>query len=162
MSGFEEEKPMQSHTQHEHGYRKLGLMAAGSFAAMYVLMYMMVASASDALPNINQLYMAAMMTAPMVVIELLVMRSMFKNTRANIAILATAGVVLVSSIVLIRKQGAVSDREFLRSMIPHHSAAVLMCEEASIEDQEIQNLCRGIVSSQQSEIDWMRAKLDRM
>jgi uncharacterized protein (DUF305 family) len=154
-----------SHSRHgetEHGYRRLGLMAAGSFAAMYVLMYAMVARFADAYPNLNQFYMAAMMTAPMVLIELLVMRSMFKNPRANLVIVAAAALVLLASFLLIRRQGAVSDREFLRSMIPHHSAAVLMCDEASLKDAEIKDLCRGIVSSQQAEIDWMKAKLDRM
>jgi uncharacterized protein (DUF305 family) len=44
-------------------------------------------------------------------------------------------------------------------MIPHHSAAILMCESASIQDPEITKLCEGIVSSQQAEINQMRAKL---
>ncbi len=53
-------------------------------------------------------------------------------------------------------------RQFLRSMIPHHAGAILMCQEASIQDAEIRRLCGGIVSSQQSEIDQMKAMLDRL
>jgi uncharacterized protein (DUF305 family) len=44
-------------------------------------------------------------------------------------------------------------------MIPHHAGAILMCEEAPIQDPEIKQLSGAIVSSQQSEIDQMRAKL---
>jgi uncharacterized protein (DUF305 family) len=151
-----------AHEKHRHSYRKLALMATGSFVAMYVLMYMMVDASSDVYPNINQLYMAAMMTAPMVVIELLLMRTMFPHRRANVAIVSAAAVTLVASIALVRRQTAVSDEEFLRSMIPHHSAAVLMCERAPLKDVEIKELCRGIVSSQQAEIDWMKHKLQRL
>jgi uncharacterized protein (DUF305 family) len=60
---------------------------------------------------------------------------------------------------LIRQQTAISDRQFLRSMIPHHSSAILMCERASIQDPEIQELCQAIISSQQAEIDQMKSKL---
>jgi uncharacterized protein (DUF305 family) len=35
-----------------------------------------------------------------------------------------------------------------------------MCEESSIEDAEIKKLCEAIISSQQSEIDQMKAKLE--
>jgi uncharacterized protein (DUF305 family) len=56
----------------------------------------------------------------------------------------------------------VSDKQFLRSMIPHHAGAILMCEQAPIEDAEIKALCKNIVSSQQSEIDQMKAKLSAL
>jgi uncharacterized protein (DUF305 family) len=45
-------------------------------------------------------------------------------------------------------------------MIPHHSGAILMCREANIEDQRIQELCKGIISSQRDEIEQMRKLLN--
>lgn len=44
-------------------------------------------------------------------------------------------------------------------MIPHHAGAILMCGEASLSDPRIQQLCRGIIQSQQSEIDQMKRLL---
>jgi Domain of unknown function (DUF305) len=44
-------------------------------------------------------------------------------------------------------------------MIPHHAGAILMCGEASIRDAEINELCKTIISSQQSEIDQMKTIL---
>jgi uncharacterized protein (DUF305 family) len=61
--------------------------------------------------------------------------------------------------VSIRQQTAISDRQFLRSMIPHHAGAILMCQQSAIRDREIKQLCGAIVSSQRSEIDQMKAKL---
>lgn len=142
-----------------HPYRKLGAMTALSFLSMYVLMYAMVDKAANALPNLNQLYMAGLMTAPMVVIELMLMKAMYGNRRLNAAILGVSVVALVACLAAIRDQTAVGDEQFLRSMIPHHAAAILMCDEAPFEDAEIVALCENIVRSQQAEIQQMRERL---
>ena len=47
-------------------------------------------------------------------------------------------------------------------MIPHHAGAMLMCEEAAIQDNEITELCNAIITSQQQEIDLMKAKLEEL
>ena len=59
------------------------------------------------------------------------------------------------------KLAFVGNDEFLRSMIPHHSGAVLMCEQASLTDPEIIALCNGIVRGQQEEIAQMQALLEK-
>jgi uncharacterized protein (DUF305 family) len=147
----------------EHGhYGRLLAMAALHFVAMYVLMYAMVSAAGYALPNGNQLYMAALMTGPMLLLELAFMRSMFPDRRKNALVLMVGLVLLVGSFVSIREQVAIGDRAFLRSMIPHHSGAILMCEEARLEDPEVRALCKEIIESQQREIDWMQARLESM
>lgn len=140
-------------------YGRLALMAGLHFAAMYVLMYAMVDTFANALPNLNQAYMAALMTAPMLVFELLLMRSMYPTKAVNLGVAVAGVVVLAAASLMIRQQTAIGDAQFLRSMIPHHAGAILMCREAPISDPEIKRLCDGIMSSQQSEIDWMRGKL---
>jgi uncharacterized protein (DUF305 family) len=47
------------------------------------------------------------------------------------------------------RQVAISDTQFLKSMIPHHAAAILMCERAPIRAQEVKELCGNIIASQQ-------------
>lgn len=140
-------------------YLRLGLMLAGSFVAMFVLMYAMVNTTSNALPNLNQAYMAALMTAPMLVLELLVMGHMYPSKRINLVLIVVGFIVLGLSWWAIRAQGAIGDRQFLRSMIPHHAGAILMCEKATVRDPEVRNLCARIVASQRAEIAQMRAKL---
>ena len=61
--------------------------------------------------------------------------------------------------LFIRAQTAITDRQFLKSMIPHRAGAILMCEHASISDADIRRLCQEIVSGQQAEIEQMKAKL---
>lgn len=137
-------------------------MTVLSFISMYVLMYAMVDKLGNVYPNVNQTYMAGLMTAPMVIIEVLLMRTMYRNKIANISIVAVSVVALIGFFVAIRQQAAVGDNQFLKSMIPHHSGAILMCGKAPITDAEIKTLCQSIIKSQQDEIDQMRAILQRL
>lgn len=148
--------------KHAHSYGTVMLMAILSFVSMYILMYMMVDKYGNVYPNINQFYMAGMMTAPMILIELFLMKSMYPNTILNTLIIIINVVLLAVFIYCIRTQTAIADKEFLKSMIPHHASALLMCNEAKIADIEIKKLCQNIKSSQQSEIDWMKKKLERL
>jgi uncharacterized protein (DUF305 family) len=127
---------------------------------MYALMYAMVDRFANVIPNINQFYMAGLMTMPMIIFEVVLMRSMYMNKKLNTMIFAIGAVALVAFFLFIRQQSFVSDRQFLKSMIPHHASAILMCENADLQDLEIRELCASIVSSQQQEIDWMKAKLE--
>jgi uncharacterized protein (DUF305 family) len=111
--------------------------------------------------SLNQVYMAALMTASMVLIELPLMSSMYKSKKLNTVIIAAGAIVLIGSWFGIRQQAAIGDRQFLRSMIPHHAGAILMCQQASIQDQEIRTLCNNIISGQQAEIDQMKTILSR-
>lgn len=141
-------------------YRRLIAMAVLSFAAMYGLMYAMVDRFANIHPSFNQAYMAGLMTAPMVIIELLLMGMMYRNRRWNAAILAASAILCVACFAGIRQQTFVGDGDFLRSMIPHHAAAILMCREASLSDPRLRELCRDITAGQQAEIDQMTAMLN--
>lgn len=143
-------------------YIRLAVMTALMFVAMYVLMYAMVDQLENVFPNVNQFYMAGLMTAPMVVIELAMMRAMYEKRSANIAIILVSLLAFVGFWIGVREQVAVSDNQFLKSMIPHHAGAVLMCENAQLQDEEIKSLCQNILSSQTSEIAQMKKIVDRM
>jgi hypothetical protein len=144
-----------------HPYQHLLVMAALSLVSMYFLMYAMVDRPANVYGNLNQLFMAGLMTAPLILIELIVMRGMYPNRKRN-ALICTASVALgVAMFLFIRQQTAIADEQFLRSMIPHHSGAILMCERAKLSDEQLRELCDSIVESQQEEIALMAAMLDR-
>ena len=133
-----------------------------SFISMYALMYAMVNTFENVYPNFNQFYMAGLMTAPMVVIELAVMGAMYHNKKMNLVIIAAGVIALIVFWILIRQQTAISDKQFQKSMIPHHAGAILMCEKAPIQDPQIRELCRTIISGQQAEILQMKNKLKEL
>jgi hypothetical protein len=153
------------HTAAEHHgippYLSLALQLLIGGAFMYGLMYLMIARVSDFYLNLNMLYMTLAMLAPMAALMLLFMPSMLPNRSLNLAIYAIFAVIFVSGIWFTRAQTFIGDDEFLRSMIPHHSGAILMCEQATLRDPEIVNLCGNIVQSQSREIAQMQAILAR-
>ena len=143
-------------------YLKLGLMTLISFIAMYFLMYQMINSSGDFNFSINQIWMAGSMATAMIAIELIVMAEMYKtalirNIFIGIGIIATIMLVLFT-----RYQVAIDDKDFLRSMIPHHSGAILMCSNPKLSDPEIKKLCGEIIESQLREIDEMNAIKTRL
>jgi uncharacterized protein (DUF305 family) len=148
-----------NNNEHKKHYTKLLVMIVISFACMYVLMYAMVDQGANVFPSTNQFYMAGLMTMPMIMIELLLMRAMYKIKNWNIAIGAVSVVGLIGFYTAIRQQAAINDKQFLKSMIPHHAGAILMCNEADISDPEIKKLCEEIIASQKREIEQMKSKL---
>lgn len=161
MEKPQQSKPMNTSMHHTH-YVRLIAMIVLSFISMYILMYAMVDVFANVFPNLNQFYMAGLMASPMVLIELLLMSAMYPNKKWNALIMAASVIALIVFWVCIRQQAAISDKQFLKSMIPHHASAILMCEQASIQDPEIKELCRNIISGQQREIDQMKAKLNEL
>jgi len=132
-----------------------------SAVIMYFVMFTMIWSVGDLFHNLNTFYMALMMVTPMGMLMLAMMGSMYRNARLNGALHAGFVLVFVLSFYAMRDQSLVGDRQFLRSMIPHHSGAILMCERAAIDDAEIRDLCAGIIASQAREIEQMKAILAR-
>jgi len=145
----------------KNAYASLALQTVISGIIMYLVMFVMIDSLSSFYNNLNMFYMTLMMVAPMVVLMILAMRHMFPSKAANNALLVGAIVVFLGAFALIRTQTTIGDTAFLRSMIPHHSGAILMCREASIRDPEIKTLCGEIIRSQAQEIDQMKAILAR-
>lgn len=163
------------HEGHEHGgmsqemvrrhYRMLGVNLIVSLVVMYLLMFSMIWSFGDFFNNNNMLYMAVTMAAPMGILMLLMMPMMYPDKRMNMILYAVFGLLLVAAFWGIRAQALVNDEQFVRAMIPHHSGAIQMCNQAPIRDAEIRELCfgpNGIVASQTHEISQMKAILKRI
>lgn len=132
-------------------------------AVMYIVMFSMIDGVHDFRNNLNMFYMALTMWAPMGIFMLATMPGMFPKKRLNLALHAIFAVVTIGSFAATRAQALVDDRQFIDSMIPHHSGAILMCREAGLHDAELLALCDDITKAQRSEIDQMesiRSRLD--
>ena len=157
-SRAEEHQPQHGQNQYMH----FGIELVIDFVIMFFVMYTMIATLGHLYLNINNLYMTLMMVAPMAIVMLISMRSMFPKKNLNIFVGVVAVLVFIISFIGMRTQAAVGDAQFLRSMIPHHSGAILMCEQAPITDPEIKTLCQQIITSQQQEISQMEQILRRL
>lgn len=143
-------------------YMNLAVQTIISGIIMYLVMFVMIDGLSEFYNNLNMFYMTLMMVAPMVGLMVMAMRHMFPSRSVNSVVIAGAVVVFFGAFALIRTQTTIGDRAFLRSMIPHHSGAILMCRQASLTDPEIKRLCDEIIRSQRREIDQMKSILARL
>ncbi len=140
-------------------YARLGVAIATSTVVMFLLTYALLATVDHFYANLNRAYMAVLMAAPMAVVMIVVMGHMYADRRRNAAIVGASAAAFVVVLALMRTQWPIADAQFLRSMIPHHSSAIVMCERARLEDPRIVALCRDIVDTQRREIALMRELL---
>jgi uncharacterized protein (DUF305 family) len=146
-------------------YMLFGLNMVLSTIIMYLVMFEMIRGWGEFVHNINFFYMALTMAMPMGVLMLWMMGSMYANKRLNLILYIALAVVFVLAFAAVRTQALVGDKQFARSMIPHHSGAILMCKESQLQDAELRDLCfkpDGIIASQEREIAEMKAILERL
>ena len=144
-----------------HHYKMLGLNLAVSLVIMYFVMFTMIYSVAEFFNNLNMFYMALMMVSPMAMLMLMMMASMYANKKPNLLLHLGFALLFILAFAGMRTQALVGDRQFLRSMIPHHSGAILMCERSTVSDPEIASLCGEIIKSQKAEIAQMKDILAR-
>jgi hypothetical protein len=149
------------HAERQGHYGRLMLELCIDFVIMYLVMYTMIRTLDHFYLNINNVWMTLMMVTPMALVMLFAMRSMFPSRSRNLALIVGAVVVFGIGYYGMRAQVGVGDEQFLRSMIPHHSGAILMCEEAKLTDPELKQLCVEIIDAQRREIAQMQAMLAR-
>ena len=100
------------------------------------------------------------MVSAMLVIELWIMKGMYQNKKINWAIITVSFAIGIFCWFGIREQLFVGDKEFVKGMIPHHAAAVLMSEKAKLPDPELIQLQKNILETQAQEIEFMKHKLN--
>jgi len=137
-------------------YARFGAMVLTSTIVMFGLMYLNTYQLDHIFYSQTRTWMAILMGAVMAFIMLLFMWGMYKNRRANIAILVAAAVVFAGSLWLVRSQETVSDIDYMRAMIPHHSIAVLTSTQAHIRDPRVRELADQIIEAQVQEIAEMK------
>lgn len=143
-------------------YLMLWLNMAVGLLVMYVVMFSMIDGWGDFKNNLNMFYMAVTMWAPMGILMLATMPGMYQNRVANLALLVLFALLTIGSFLATRNQTLIDDRQFIASMIPHHSGAILMCREARLSDPELVELCGAITKAQRDEITKMDRIADRL
>src|SRR5699024_10045490 len=146
-------------SHHSGSYKKLLWMMLISFVLMFFLMYAMIDQLTNMVFNINQFYMAGLMASPMLIVELVLMAKMYLDKKLNSILILEGFATSVAFFVSIRKQSAVADRQFLKSMVPHHAGAILMVEGSNLEDPEVKKLAEDIISAQDRGSEFMKAKI---
>lgn len=145
-----------------HNYTKLSLIMALSFCIMYGVMFLNVDNSSHIYLSLTRTYMSLLMIAPMAVLMVTSMPKMYPIKRMNLAIIVASILVFGGSLLLLRTQTPISDIQYMKAMIPHHSSAIMTSKNADLTDPEVKQLSQSIIESQEKEIELMKKIIARM
>lgn len=140
-----------------HPYRNFLLMISTGSALMFGLMYLNSYQPSHVWFSQTRLFMTCIMAGAMALVMFAFMRHMYRDRRANLAIVVGSIALLGLGLALVRSQATVGDVAWMKAMIPHHSIAVLTSERARLRDPRVRRLVDDIIRTQQREIAQMEA-----
>ena len=143
-------------------YSKFMVMLLISFFIMYIVMFLNIDKLSHYHTSTTRVYMAILMVAPMAVYMMLMMGKMYPNKNINIGIIIVAIVVFIVTLLGLRTQTPISDVQYMKAMIPHHSSAILVSKNANLKDPEVRKLAEQIIQSQEKEIAEMNALIKKL
>ncbi|MFS2280297.1 DUF305 domain-containing protein [Microbacterium sp. OR21] len=152
----------------KHGSLKMYLRFAAMILTGMVVMYWTMFAGVWEWGHIrfseSRVFMALTMGGAMGLVMLAWMLNMYKNTKANIAVVIVSVLLLGGGVALDRSQITVDDTAYMRAMIPHHSLAITRSERAQIQDIRVCELAVGISEAQRREIlemDWLIDDIER-
>ncbi|MGY1820517.1 DUF305 domain-containing protein [Geodermatophilus sp. SYSU D00079] len=139
-------------------YWRFGAMILTAMVVMYATMFAGTWQWSHVRFSESRVFMALTMGGTMGLVMLAWMLTMYRNVKANIAIVAASVVLLGVGVFLDRSQILVNDENWMSSMVPHHSLAITRSERAQISDVRVCELARSISEAQRREIlemEWL-------
>tara|TARA_R110000823_G_scaffold314119_1_gene442553 strand:- start:587 stop:988 length:402 start_codon:yes stop_codon:yes gene_type:complete len=129
---------------------------------MYGIMFLNVAEIDHILLSTTRTYMSLLMVAPMAISMMLFMWGMYENKRLNTVIISGAAIVFIVVLTALRTQTPIKDVQYMKAMIPHHSSAIMVSENATFEDPETAELAKQIIEAQEKEIAQMKRIIERL
>ncbi len=133
-------------------YIRFGAMILTAMVVMYAAMFVSAYEWSHIRFSVSRMFMALTMGGTMGLIMLAWMLNMYKNTKANLVIVALSVLLLAVGTYLDRSQTTVQDTEFMTAMIPHHSMAITRAERSELADFRVCELAVAISEAQRREI----------
>ena len=123
------------------------MLLSGSLSTMN----MWAMSWDDVYFSLNDVYMILLMTGWMFVF----MGVYYKNLNGFMA----GAILCLLSFTAIRQQLFITEDQYLKGMIPHHSMALLMSQKLQEKPNSIQALLKQIIESQTREIAFMKTRI---
>ena len=149
-----------NHSGGGSSYWRFMAMVATSTAIMFGLMYLNTFELDHVFWSETRFWMMFVMGGMMMIVMLLFMWGMYRDTRKNVIILAVGAVVFAGALWLVRSQATVDDEDYMSAMIPHHSIAIMTSARANISDPRVRKLADSIIAAQVKEIAEMKLLLE--
>ena len=138
----------------------LAVMFIGSFIIQYFLMSSIMANKMENITNsLGKVYLSIIMGLYMMIIEIMMHDHHYDVFSMKYYIII--GCLLGLFIYLYRAQKYISDKEYLKEMIEHHSMALLTSNKIleKTDDYNVSKLAKNIIQKQEDEIRDMKSIL---
>ncbi|MGB4398539.1 MAG: DUF305 domain-containing protein [Daejeonella sp.] len=143
-------------------YKKFLIMLLASFVIMYGVMFLNVDRFEHIYLSTSRFYMTLLMVSPMALLMLALMPTMYNNKKLNTIITITSIAVFILSLSFLRTQTLIADEQYMKAMIPHHSSAILVSQEAQLKNPKVKKLAEEIIKAQEKEISEMKQLLKEL
>ncbi len=143
-------------------YKKFAIMMTLSFVIMYAVMFLNADIFGHVMLSYTRTYMTILMISPMAISMMLFMWKMYTNKLLNYVILVVSTITFIVTLFMLRNQTFISDTQWMKAMIPHHSSAIMVSQKARLKDPEAQKLAEDIIVAQKKEIAQMKAMIKRL
>jgi len=148
--------------ENQKNYGKLAVTLVLSYILMYGIMFLNVEKTDHIYLSMTRAYTALLMICAMTVLMILRMPMMYANKKLNTTIIVTSVVIFAASFIGVHKQTGISDIQYMKGMIPHHSIAIMTSKHAHIKDARVRKLADGIIQTQVKEIGEMKQMIDSL
>jgi hypothetical protein len=148
--------------QETKSYLRFIAMIVTAMVVMYATTYVNTFELSHVQYSETRVFMTLLMGATMALVMLGFMLGMYRNWKANLAIVVAAIALFGLATWLVRSQTTVQEESYMSAMIPHHSIAILTSERTTIEDVRVCELAVAITEAQRreiSEMEWLIADI---
>ena len=122
----------------------------------YVMSYIMTNNINNVTNSLGKFYISVIMGITMGFVEVLMNNMMMKSISWNYYFFLS--IALYIFIMLYRNQYGITDKQYLKEMIEHHSMAILTSKEIiqKTNNYNVKKLASDILYGQSNEIDYMK------
>lgn len=158
--GTNSDRDSEEESQDMGMYVRFGAMILTAMVVMYWVMFVSSWELSHVRWSESRVFMALTMGGTMGLVMLAWMLNMYRNTKANLAIVVASLLLFGGAVFLDRSQTTVDDVSFMSAMIPHHSLAITRSERFENDDVRVCELAVAISEAQRREIFEMEWLID--
>lgn len=137
-------------------YKNLLINLTFSFFIMYIVMFLNITKISHFYISVTRIYMALLMVFPMSILMILSMKDMYTEKKKNMTFILVSTLGFFITLIGLRNQIFVNDNQYIKAMIPHHSSAIMVSENNTYKNPELDQLAKDIIKAQKREIELMQ------
>ena len=141
----------------------LAIMFIGSFIIQYFFMSTIMASSMENITNsLGKVYLSIIMGLYMMILEIMMHDHQYSVFSMKYYIMI--GCLIGFFIYLYRAQKYITDKEYLKEMIEHHSMALLTSNKIleKTDNYNVSKIAKNIIQKQQDEIRDMKGILNNV